>query len=179
MGARSSPIRKRYTLERNSARERSFLATKHGSAKPPSKPGSVNREERPRLLDLSGLTGRRWAKTGRSSLGPASIFRFGSRKHRAPVRYITSSNDSVAYNPNAFFGVWRATGFARSWSWESTNEKRPGFDPGRLLSAHRKEVVEMRQLRLSVAITIDHRFVLALSFGVVALTATVLLLLRK
>jgi hypothetical protein len=46
-----------------------------------------------------------------------------------------------------------------------------------LLFAHRKEVVAMtKQLRLSIAITVDYRFVLALSFGVVALTATVLLL---
>jgi hypothetical protein len=36
----------------------------------------------------------------------------------------------------------------------------------------------MKQLRLSVAITIDHRFVLALSFGVAALT-TIALLLKK
>ncbi len=50
--------------------------------------------------------------------------------------------------------------------------------PGRLLSAHRKEVVVMKQLRLSVAITVEYRFVLALSFGVAALT-TIVLLLKK
>ena len=47
--------------------------------------------------------------------------------------------------------------------------------PGRLLSAHRKEVVAMKQLRLNVAITVDYRFVLALSFGLVAVIAIVLL----
>ena len=36
----------------------------------------------------------------------------------------------------------------------------------------------MKQLRLSVAITIDYRFVLALSFGLVAVTTIVLLLKR-
>jgi len=34
----------------------------------------------------------------------------------------------------------------------------------------------MKQLRLNVAITIDYRFVLAVAFGVVCLTTTVLLL---
>ena len=34
----------------------------------------------------------------------------------------------------------------------------------------------MKQLRLDLAITVDYRFVLALAFGVVSLTATVLLL---
>ena len=34
----------------------------------------------------------------------------------------------------------------------------------------------MKQLRLNVAITIDYRFVLAIAFGVVSLTITVLLL---
>ncbi len=36
----------------------------------------------------------------------------------------------------------------------------------------------MKQLRLSVAITVDYRFVLALSFGVAALT-TIVLMLKK
>jgi len=42
----------------------------------------------------------------------------------------------------------------RSWWRESTKEKRPGHDPGRLLFAHRKEVVAMKQLRLNVAVTV-------------------------
>jgi len=64
----------------------------------------------------------------------------------------------------------------RSWWWEPTNEKRPGMDPGRLLFAHRKEVVVMRQIKLDVAVTIDHRFVLAVALGLVAVLTTVLLL---
>ncbi len=42
--------------------------------------------------------------------------------------------------------------------------------------AHRKEVVAMKRLQLNVAITVDYRFVLAMAFGVVSLTAIVLLL---
>jgi len=56
--------------------------------------------------------------------------------------------------------------------------KRPGFDPGPLLFAHRKGVVAMKQLRLSV-VTIDHRFVLAVAFGVASLTSIVLLLKKE
>jgi len=52
----------------------------------------------------------------------------------------------------------------------------PVGSPGRLLSAHRKEVVAMKQLRLNVAITVDYRFALAVAFGVVSLTTIVLLL---
>jgi len=50
------------------------------------------------------------------------------------------------------------------------------MDPGRLLFAHRKEVVVMRQIKLDVAVTIDHRFVLAVALGLVAVLTTVLLL---
>ena len=56
--------------------------------------------------------------------------------------------------------------------------KTPRRNPGRLLYAHRKEVVAMKQLRLNVAITVDYRFVLAMAFGVVSLT-TIVLLLKK
>lgn len=49
------------------------------------------------------------------------------------------------------------------------------LDPGRLLFAHRKEVVSMRQIKLDVAIRIDHRFVFAVALGLVAVLGIVLL----
>ena len=85
------------------------------------------------------------------------------------MRRITSHNAIVSYNPGAFFSEYGGQrGETRSWWWESTNEKRPGFNPGRLLFAHRKEVVAMKQLRLNVAITIDYRFVLAVRLALFA-----------
>ena len=63
-----------------------------------------------------------------------------------------------------------------SWWWESAKDNAPARPGALLFYAHRKEVVEMKQLRLSLAITVEYRFVLALSLGVVAMTATVLLL---
>jgi hypothetical protein len=56
--------------------------------------------------------------------------------------------------------------------------KTPRSPRGVLLSAHRKEVIAMKQIRLNVAIAIDYRFVLALTFGLAALVAVVLLLTK-
>jgi hypothetical protein len=85
---------------------------------------------------------------------------------RPPCCISQSTRDNPPYNPNAFLSEYGGqTGERDPWQWESAKEKRPGHDPGHLLFAHRKEVVSMRQIRLDVAIRIDHRFVLAVALG--------------
>src|SRR3954447_15613229 len=101
------------------------------------------------------------------------------QKPRPPAAYhIRESFDtSTVVAPS--FGVWRAPRQA-CWWWESTNRKRPGLQPGAFLFAPtERRWCPMRQIRFNVAITIDHRFVLAVSLGLVSVLGIVLLLLRK
>jgi len=57
--------------------------------------------------------------------------------------------------------------------------KTPRRDPERFFFAHRKEAMVMRSRWFRVAVTIDDRFVLAITLSLMLFITIVLLLLRR